>query len=290
MFPKRKIKKSQLRYHALNSIPHYFNLNDIATDINIEPVSPFTVAFNGSRYKEKYLVRHEIIPLFTESKLGLFPDRKIIDFPVEKAEDARCFDFNGEFCCLFNDSVNMYLGYVEKETCILLKRPSFKTTFEQGVNHREKNWSPFVIDGQLHVYYSAGVVLKFPSPESEPVTYITEQPTWDYGLIRGGTQVVPYEDKLYTVFHTVYHEPKLGLRVYLTGLLELQNEPPFKALRWSRKPLWIPRVESSKANIFVSFPCHLEFKDNKAIIIAGCNDKHDQEIIIPWVNLQTVLQ
>ena len=71
----------------------------------------------------------------------------------------------------------------------------------------------------------------------QPVAeYKTEIPTLTRGHIRGGTQLVEHGGKLYTIFHV--RQRVNAINLYWAGLMELEAKPPFKALRWSRTPLW----------------------------------------------------
>jgi hypothetical protein len=79
--------------------------------------------------------------------------------------------------------------------------------------------------------------------------------------------------------------------MYWAGLMELEAKPPFKALRWSRTPLWKATYETIKTvppnphawqsplPYYVTFPRHLEIdKKGNCLILAGNHDSTDAVI------------
>jgi hypothetical protein len=79
-------------------------------------------------------------------------------------------------------------------------------------------------------------------------------------------------------------------------MMELEAKQPFNVLRITPDPLWkatfhpganIPDAphKAKRMVTFVTFPSHLEVKDNEATIIAGWQDASDQIIRLPWDEL-----
>jgi hypothetical protein len=205
------------------------------------------------------------------------------------AEDPRCFLLNGEPACVFNDNKRMYLGYLNSETCFLLKKPPFKK------QRREKNWSPFVFNNKLHVLYGPGKVVEY-TGDTPTRVYLSAPPKVGTSKeeIRGGTQLVQHKEYLYTIFHIRDTLPKVV--VYWTGLMELDATPPFAARRWSRSALWKPHLVDDTmvppkpftSDMQVTFPTHLEIdSDGNVLVLAGYHDVTDQVIRF---NLNNVLQ
>jgi hypothetical protein len=257
---------------------------------------PFTNAFNGSIVQGKYVVR------LTERKLaimdwqdGNLSEPKLLEFETENgyAEDPRCFEFNGRPACVFTDEKNMYFAYIDTTELWLMKPPVAVPKDNDG---GEKIWSPFVHEERLHVLYAPGHVVEY-NLGNPIVDYKTETPTLPGGCIRGGTQLVEYDDKLYTIFHVRQNVKRISL--YWAGLMELESKPPFKALRWSRTPLWkatfikrndIPQDSHHKQNKpiqeFVTFPSHLEIdSEGNCLILAGYHDYTDAVIQLPLKEL-----
>lgn len=261
---------------------------------------PFTNAFNGSIVHGTYVVRLDkpTPKFFHDRKLaamdwqdGTLSTPQLLHFKTENdhAEDPRCFDFNGRPALMFNDGNTMYFGYIDTEECWKMDPPANKPTGHDG---REKNWSPFVYKGQLHVLYAPGHVVQYDynKPTGE---YLTKAPTLTMGQIRGGTQLVEYDSKLYTIFHV--QQRINGTKLYWAGLMELEAEPPFRALRWSRKPLWkatfdeptpAPHTIRKPTRVFVTFPSHLEIDaEGNCMILTGYHDYTDAIIRLPLKEL-----
>jgi hypothetical protein len=263
---------------------------------------PFTNAFNGSIVQGKYVVRLDKPRFFTDRKLavmdwadGNLSTPQLLKFKTENghAEDPRCVEFNGRPALVFNDGGNMYFGYIDTQECWQMKPPASRPKDHDG---REKNWSPFVYDGRLHVLYAPGHVVEYDL--GEPIAeYKTEIPTLTRGHIRGGTQLVEHGGKLYTIFHV--RQKVNAINLYWAGLMELEAKPPFKALRWSRTPLWkatfiensrdippAPHTWLAKMLDFVTFPTHLEIDaDGNCLILAGHHDYTDAVIRLPLKEL-----
>lgn len=230
----------------------------------------FLNAYNGSLSGGTYIVRNQgpqntrrIVQAPWNS--GRPGSGKIVEFASANghAEDPRAFVFNNQICCIFTDGYEMYLGYLQTEQCCKLQVPVHKGADYDG---REKNWSPFVYGNCLHVLYKPGHVLKL-SPTGEILgEYFSDPPTLNSGeYIRGGTQIVLYRGKYYTFYHVNCRGH------YWAGCLELEAIPPFRALRWTRKPLF-----KGPAPRNIIFPCHLEIdSEGGVLMLGGINDASD---------------
>ena len=143
--------------------------------------------------------------------------------------------------------------------------------------------------------YAPGHVVEYDL--GQPIAeYQTEIPTLARGNIRGGTQLVEHGGKLYTIFHV--RQKVNAINLYWAGLMELEAKPPFKALRWSRTPLWkatfvdsrdippAPHTWRKPMLDFVTFPSHLEIDaDGNCLILAGHHDYTDAVIRLPLKEL-----
>jgi len=82
------------------------------------------------------------------------------------------------------------------------------------------------------------------------------------------------------------------------ALLEMEAKPPFKALRWSRQPLWKatyenrntippnPHTWQNPLACYVTYPRHLEIdKKGNCLILAGHHDCTDAVIRLPLAEM-----
>jgi hypothetical protein len=295
-----------VRHEYYNRIPASYDLHNFGIiPHGLAAPKPFTNAFNGSKVGDLYAVRLERKPWFRDRKIakmqmhGFAPGTpEIVPFKTENghAEDPRCFELNGRPACLFNDGYQMWFGWLDTAECHKMTPP--KPDFED-YDGREKNWTPFVHNKKLHVIYSPGHVVQYADLKTPNKEWKTEAPIYNYGAIRGGTQAVKVGNKLYTIFHTRHRSGPLD--VYTAGMMELEAKQPFNVLRITPDPLWKATFHPG-ANIpdaphkikrmvtFVTFPSHLEVKDNEATIIAGWQDASDQIIRLPWDELLSHLE
>lgn len=109
---------------------------------------------------------------------------------------------------------------------------------EQNTWH-EKNWCPFLHDGQLHISYSLDggkhIVCATRGGRVVNVHY-GKAPAWAWGMPRGGTPPVLYAGHYWTFFHSAT-EWYLGKRRYHMGVLAFEVKPPFNVTRMARFPL-----------------------------------------------------
>lgn len=246
-------------------------------------IGRFQWAFNGTIIGNQYIVRQETNPLFGTRRLAIFDwddgapkNGRILRFATDNghAEDGCGIWFKGRQLLMFNDGYTMYTGYVDSEECFKMSVPTLKSPDYDG---RQKNWSPFVFQETLHVLFAPGHVVAF-EDGNIVAEYTSRPPVLTSGCIRGGTQLVAWDNKLYTVFHVL--DKQHGF--YWAGLLELQAQPPFEALRWSRTPLWkaVP-IDGPLKRAVVTFPRHLQISSaGICTILAGYHDFTDSIITV----------
>jgi hypothetical protein len=295
--PVRNVEKPDVRKIHFDAIEAKLQPELELIPYHSAAIKPFTNAFNGTLVGNLYATRLDKFPWFRDRKIAVWDwnggkptNGRIIPFVTENghAEDPRGFEFNGRPALVFTDGHKMYFGYIDTAECWQMKPPASKPKDHDG---REKNWSPFVYDGRLHVLYAPGHVVEYNLGEPT-LEYQTETPTLKRGHIRGGTQLVKYGGKLYTIFHV--RQKVNAINLYWAGLMELEAKPPFKALRWSRTPLWkatfvnnkdIPETPHTWLNPMldlVTFPSHLEIdKKGNCLILAGHHDCTDAVIRLP---------
>lgn len=283
--PKTKSSYQQVRAHLNND-------NWPTVPFGVAAVAPFTHAFNGSIVNNLYVARLDKHPFSQHTRLSLSEwnnghpiNPRLLNFKTKNGhvQDPRAFNFNGRPACAFTDNKRMYVGFLDDESCYYL-RP-----VKRKLIGREKNWAPFVYNKKLCFLYKPGHVVEYDGDKPSR-SYLSPPPTLPgKAEMRGGTQIVRHGDKLYTIFHVVQTSlPKLKL--YWAGLLELESVPPFRACRWTRKPLWkaslvdstqVPPTyhTSNPMRTMVTFPTHLEIDDNgNMFILAGYHDTTDQMV------------
>ncbi len=259
----------------------------------VAAIKPFHSAFNGSLIGDTYVVRQSMgldyKPVTIKCAKFTWNDGnpkggELIPFVTENgnAEDPCGILLHGRPFVMFNDGYQMYGGYVDTGECFKMQNPLTKNGDHDG---REKNWSPFVYNDTLHVLYAPGHVVAY-IRDRIVREYKTTPPTVPNLCIRGGTQLVPWKNKLVSLFH-MQRQHYVGFQKHFTysaGILELEGSPPFTATRWSKTPLWDAssiRHKFARPEWKVSFPRHLSIgEDGMCTILAGFHDITDVVITI----------
>ena len=266
-------------------------------------IKPYQTAFNGSVVDNTYAVRMSspFAPNALKQQVAVFDwnngspvNGRIVSFvtPTGCVEDPCCVYLHGRPVALFNDTKQMYTGYLDTAECFVMRPPKVSSIDYDG---REKNWSPFVYENVLHVLYAPGHVVAY---DRGVITkeYRSDPPVIKDLYIRGGTQLVPWNGRLITIFHT--QTPRfVGKRQHLeysAGVIEFEASPPFRALRWSRKPLWTAAAcshEYARSLFLVTFPRHLEIShDGVCTILAGFHDVTDAIITVPVEDILSCIE
>ena len=147
----------------------------------------------------------------------------------------------------FDDGVNFHTA---GRQIIYTLSPDFKVIGEEhpvygynGVHHfanlvHEKNWLPFFHDDKLYLTYRVTPHRVFRVvDEYETEEYVTEGVSdWLYGQPAGGTAPVPFDsDTSLSLFHSFTEEGVI--RTYHVGAYLMENRPPFRIVRYTKKPL-----------------------------------------------------
>jgi hypothetical protein len=295
--PVRNIEKPDVRKIHFDAIEAKLQPELELIPYHSAAIKPFTNAFNGTLVGNLYATRLDKFPWFKDRKIAVWDwnggkptNGRIVPFVTENghAEDPCGVMLKDRPAIMFNDGYKMYFGYLDDGSSCLMQPPASRPADFDG---REKNWSPFVYEDKLHVLYAPGHVVEY--DWDKPVKeYKTEPPTLTRYHLRGGTQLVEHKGKLYTIFHV--QQKVNGANLYWAGLLEMEAKPPFKALRWSRTPLWKATYENQNtipANphtwqnplaCYVTYPRHLEIdKKGNCLILAGHHDCTDAVIRLP---------
>lgn len=137
-------------------------------------------------------------------------------------------------------------------------------------SHREKNWTPFVLNDRVHFIYSAQPIHEIIEVDGARVVTVHKiaiGPKWPWGPIHGGSSPIamPNGDWL-TVFHSSVNnvEPPFW-RTYYSGAYTFKPFPPFEITGISHSPILTGSIEDWHA-----FDPRKEVADWKpAVTLAG---------------------
>lgn len=176
---------------------------------------------------------------------GVPSNNQTIEVEGGSVEDPKFFVFCEELFVSFVDSTVPQMpfscvikyGRLENNKLLDLVQPNYG--FNAG-GMMEKNWVFWASDHegrdseQLKCLYCC-------APQQKiylPMLAQSEQPRWPYGLIKGGTQPMPYEGKWIRFFHsTLDNDMGLQARRYYVGALIMNTKPPFETVAVSKKPI-----------------------------------------------------
>lgn len=118
-------------------------------------------------------------------------------------------------------------------------------------DRNQKNWVPFVHDGNIYFSYSLfpHKVLRYDeASQKTTVAFETDShdlsARWGFGHIRGGTPAILHGNEYLSFFHS--SDLKNGNRWYVFGAYTFEARPPFKITRVYEKPIYF-------SDNFVSF-------------------------------------
>jgi predicted GH43/DUF377 family glycosyl hydrolase len=153
----------------------------------------------------------------------------------------------------------------------------------------EKNWCWFWSNDGLRCVYEPEphIVLEI-NQNTVAKEWITPGVKWRYGKARGGTPPVLHDGIYWCFFHSVLEiSQRAPRRRYYMGAYSFSAKPPFRVLRWTRKPL----LAGSESDPFgpdapcCVFPCGAIQKDGEWLVSLGVNDCRNAWIKIPHDDL-----
>ena len=213
------------------------------------------------------------------------------------AEDARLLDAEGRIYLFFNDSPRgrpdgfaMYFGRLVEENGIFqLKEPAKPLNYSYA-EWIEKNWTPFISNGRIHVIYSdrPRIVLEVDEETGECSEVMRTYPNWDWkhGLIRGGTPAYLVNGRFLTFFHSSFPAKIQKGRAYVMGAYTFDAEPPFTARTLTPTPLGELAYYTEDNDPKVIFPGGLVVQDQSILVAWG---KADKEIYITTFDKRKLL-
>lgn len=190
-------------------------------------------------------VLDENLEVITDSNRRLYLDTP---WGGNIAEDMRPFVWHGRLCAFYTDRNNMWITRftpdLEVEKCIEIRRPG-------GGHTDEKNWGPFVHNGQLlAVHWLAptrilNISVNWRNGEANAAvvhsTIMPEMTGW-LKKIHVGTPPIYYGNRLFGFFNAQSTNPLTKRKRYAIGHYSLRAEPPFELQSISTKPLMLPTM------------------------------------------------
>ena len=153
---------------------------------------------------------------------------------------------------------------------------------------KEKNWSPFVHDGQQYAVYTVGprhLMVRINGDRAETVYVSDTAFPWSGGHLRGGAPPVLVGDRYYHWFHGCAtpgtDRPSGGSADqchYNVGLYTFEPRPPFRVLSMTTHPLlWGSRHDNVTRDHCpyhaVAFPCGAWLDGDTWRVSMGWNDR-----------------
>lgn len=155
-----------------------------------------------------------------------------------------------------------------------------------------KNWSPFIYNNTvlyvmsinpLHIASTLTIPDSDPlHPKMEAVSFsedLEHHLHWDYGHLRGGTNVVRLHDRYLSFFHSSHQFDGAPCKTYFMGAYTFSLDPPFHLLTYSPFPIidnsmyqgaWA--LFKNRRNDYVIFPMGLFVISNTVYVSFGRND------------------
>lgn len=222
-----------------------------------------------------------------------------------QSEDARIFKWKRKLYLIYNDNTEIENpSHLERRDMykakLLYKNGKFSLINPVKMIHTtkydntlwQKNWSPFIWNGQMLFSYSITPheVLKGDSNSGtcSQLHKTNKAMPWDYGILRGGTPAQLVDGEYLAFFHSSIEITSActdGQKLwhYYIGAYTYSGEPPFEMTKMSPVPLIDPEFYTySSYNKRVIYPGGFVRKRNSIYLAYG---KDDSEIWIAKIPL-----
>lgn len=162
---------------------------------------------------------------------------------------------------------------------------------DQFVHGSEKNWSPFIKNGEVMLVYTLNptVVIQMGNKDRKDAEVSrVEYPTdafkhWKWGnFFSGGTNLIKVGDEYIGLFHTFLNvnPGKNNVRRYYSGAYAITAEAPFRITKMTRKPILQSVMDDAKDmrpldgywRPNVAYPCGILKQDDKILVSYGWQD------------------
>jgi predicted GH43/DUF377 family glycosyl hydrolase len=187
----------------------------------------------------------------------------------EHLEDPRAVLWNNNWYVFYTDGIKMGVAKLDYDCNTIyshyLSLPNVKTSIDH--DGREKNWIPFVSNGNMYIFYSSSPYTLLRCREFGNSLIIASSILqdynlkWEYGDVRGGAPPCVYDSNhLIWFFHSAnVFKSRPFERIYTMGAYLTTNIYPFRPVKITRIPLLAgipgPINEYLKYSNNVIFPC-----------------------------------
>lgn len=154
-----------------------------------------------------------------------------------------------------------------------------------GIQRQEKNWTPFVYNDEIYLSYNLNphTVLKYDF-DSNFCSLINQSgyvfKNWKHGIIRGGTNAIPFENQYLTFFHSTLLAPS---RKYSLGACLFNPKENFQITKITKEPIIIKdffKEPNLLTKHSVIFPSGLILEKDEFLISCGQNDSRSKIIFL----------
>lgn len=243
-------------------------------------VSPFDEAFNPSLCKlgNEYVLTFRYLPepntqpwisyvgiMLLDDAFNPLSAPELLDLRQRNAtapsqtEDARIFTYNDQLYIIYNDNRDVTNPSAEQHREMFIAEVIYNNDHftasdpvklmhsENYDTHKwEKNWTPFVYQDNLLLYYSIGpnqvLDLNWESEICRPLFTSLAKVNWSWGTIRGGTPAQMVDGEYLAFFHSSQHiksnastdAPRWH---YFMGAYTFSAQPPFDIKKISQEPI-----------------------------------------------------
>lgn len=220
--------------------------------------------------------------------------------PYKRHQDPRIFVIGEDLYILYSNFINfeetitrrMFLAQVQYEhDSFFIDNPECLESFEGSGKRWEKNWVPFLYEGNLLLAYSLlpHRILQLSPERGECFTvhFTRSAITWDWGDLRGGTPASLDGEEYLAFFHSsraIATTQSYGKKIphYVMGAYTFSAKPPFEITRISPVPIMAKSFYDGPAYntwkpLRVVFPMSYLSDENYIWVAYG---KQDHEI---WV-------
>lgn len=233
---------------------------------------------------------------------GVIPTEAIpINFPnvkpEEHFEDPRVFQYQEKTFVSANNFVwGREFPKAHQILSVVDDKWKVKNTWHPIVGHNgyahgtntgsEKNWLWFFHDDNLHLIYMTHphTIVRFDEKFRISQVYETQCPDlqWPWGGPRGGTPPILVDGLYWTFFHSSVDWCEHGTRRYHMGAYAFESKPPFKIVRFVKKPILNGSIKDTWAQgkPLVVFPCGSIYRNGEWLVSMGIND-----LICAWIKI-----
>ncbi|MBS0620313.1 MAG: hypothetical protein JSS61_02510 [Verrucomicrobia bacterium] len=218
------------------------------------------------------------------------PRDRVRAFNLEGLDDCRIFQMDGEYWFTCNTGDTNPCGTMQISLCQLANRPLRKTIPVETLVplhgpelcRCEKNWLPFLMNGELHVVYSYDpfIIYKPDLYTGECETVVHYETEHDFTRFRGSAAPIPFDNGYLLLVHEVIHLPDYQ-RNYLHRFVYLDKD--FRIQQVSRTFLF--------RHVGIEFCCAMTYDHSgkNLILPIGIEDREAYLCTVPVDTVRSLL-